>query len=186
MMYKILNNKHVSRIRTSLLKNKFFSIGSNTLIEHLGKLVGACYIKVGSCSDIQHGTTLTAWKICDNPSLSIGSDCHIGAYNHLTCINRIEIGDGFVSGKFVTITDNGHGEITSDMLSMPVSQRPIVSKGPVVIGKNVWVGDKATILPGVTIGDGAVVAANAVVTKDVPALCVVGGNPAKLIKNLSE
>lgn len=90
-----------------------------------------------------------------------------------------------VSGKFVTITDNGHGEITSDMLKMPVSKRPIVSKGPVIIGRNVWVGDKATILPGVTIGDGAVIGANAVVTKDVPAMCVVGGNPARIIKDMS-
>lgn len=49
----------------------------------------------------------------------------------------------------------------------PIS-RPIVSKGPIHIGKNVWIGEKATILPGVTIGDGAVIAANAVVNKDVP------------------
>ena len=62
-------------------------------------------------------------------------------------------------------------------------ERPITSKGPVVIGNNVWIGDKATILPGVTIGDGAVIAANAVVTKDVPAYSVVGGNPARVIKN---
>lgn len=45
-----------------------------------------------------------------------------------------------------------------------------------------WIGDKATILPGVTIGDGAVIAANAVVTKDVPPHCVAGGNPARILK----
>ena len=60
--------------------------------------------------------------------------------------------------------------------------RPTTSKGRVVIGNNVWIGDKATILPGVTIGDGAIIAANAVVTKDVPQYSVVGGNPAKVIK----
>ena len=53
---------------------------------------------------------------------------------------------------------------------------------PVHIGKHVWIGCKATILKGVTIGDGAVIAAGAVVTKDVPANAVVGGNPAKIIK----
>ena len=52
-----------------------------------------------------------------------------------------------------------------------------------VIGNDVWIGDKATILPGVTIGDGAVVAANAVVTKDVPPYSIVGGNPARVIKS---
>lgn len=57
---------------------------------------------------------------------------------------------------------------------------------PVKIGKNVWVGAHATILPGVTVGDNAVIAAGAVVTKDVPAFAVVGGVPAKIIKNISE
>ncbi len=55
---------------------------------------------------------------------------------------------------------------------------------PVTIGKNVWIGDHATILPGVTIGDGAVVAAGAVVTKDVPPRTVVAGVPAKIIRTI--
>ncbi|WP_285946812.1 CatB-related O-acetyltransferase, partial [Thomasclavelia cocleata] len=55
-------------------------------------------------------------------------------------------------------------------------------KAPVVIGDNVWIGANVTILPGVTIGDYVVVAAGSVVTKDVPAYCVVGGNPARVIK----
>ncbi|MEF2966878.1 maltose acetyltransferase domain-containing protein [Paenibacillus sp. M1] len=53
---------------------------------------------------------------------------------------------------------------------------------PVTIGNNVWIGGRAVIVPGVTIGDNAVIAAGAVVTKDVPAGAVVGGNPAKIIK----
>ncbi|MBW7644110.1 sugar O-acetyltransferase [Geobacillus thermoleovorans] len=53
---------------------------------------------------------------------------------------------------------------------------------PVVIGHNVWIGGRAVINPGVTIGDNAVIASGAVVTKDVPANAVVGGNPAKVIK----
>ena len=59
------------------------------------------------------------------------------------------------------------------------------SKGPVIIEENVWIGDKVTILPGVTVGQGAVIAANSVVSKDVPAFSVVGGIPAKVIKNIS-
>lgn len=78
---------------------------------------------------------------------------------------RIIIGDGFVSGKWVTITVNAHGLTGLMTLQLPVSSRSIVSKGPVIIGKNVWVGDKVTILPGVSVGDGAVIAANSVVTK---------------------
>lgn len=55
---------------------------------------------------------------------------------------------------------------------------------PVTIGHNVWIGGRAVINPGVTIGDNVVVASGAVVTKDVPANVVVGGNPAKIIKTL--
>ena len=55
-------------------------------------------------------------------------------------------------------------------------------KGPVVIGNNVWLADKVSVMPGVTIGDGAIVAANAVVTKDVPPYALVAGIPAKVIK----
>ena len=159
---------------------------NNVYFEKFGLLVGAKYIKIGGNSSIQKGTYLTAWDTYRNqkfnPKVEIGKECHIGAYNHITCINQIKIGDGFVSGKWVTITDNDHGSTSLDMIRIPVSCRPLVSKGPVNIGKNVWVGDKATILSGVTIGDGAVVAANSVVCKNVPAYSVVAGNPAKIIK----
>ena len=98
----------------------------------------------------------------------------------------MKIGKNLLTGRWVTITDNSHGNTDYESLVSPPSQRTIVSKGDVTIGDNVWIGDKATILPGVTIGDGVVVAANSVVTKDVPAYCVVAGNPAKIVKQVNE
>lgn len=53
---------------------------------------------------------------------------------------------------------------------------------PVVIGKRVWIGCNVLIMKGVTVGDGAVIAAGSVVTKDVPAAALVGGNPARILK----
>ena len=96
--------------------------------------------------------------------------------HQLVDFNRVLI------GRWVTISDNNHGY--TDMLSLqkPPIEREWVSKGPVIIEDNVWIGDKATILANVTIGKGAVVAANSVVTKDVPAYSVVAGIPAKVIK----
>ena len=67
------------------------------------------------------------------------------------------------------------------MMSMAPTTRPLYSKGRVSIGKNVWIGDKATILPGVTIGDGVIVGANSVVTKDIPHYKIAIGCPAKII-----
>lgn len=177
----------IDRLRSMWLCSQFNKCAPSVRIEHLGLLKGAQYISIGENSDIQQYTYLTAWDQCGDisftPEISIGSDCHIGAFNHITCVNKIVIGDGFVSGKWVTITDNSHGDTDYKTLQMPVSKRSIVSKGPVIIGKNVWIGDKVTILPGVTIGDGAVIGANSVVTKNVPAYCVVGGNPARILKN---
>lgn len=151
-------------------------------------------ISIGEKTKFGNWIFLTAWDtyhcIIDgqetiqklNPALSIGQLCNFGSFNHITCTNRITIGDGVLTGKWVTITDNSHGDTTVETLKIRPEKRRIVSKGPVVIGDYVWIGDKATILPNVTIGKGAVVAANAVVTKDVPAYSVVAGNPAKIIK----
>ena len=174
----------------NIIYSKYLQIimqcGKNVYFEKLGLLVGIKYIRIGNGSSIQKGTYLTAWDAYGNqkfkPHIDIGNSCHIGAYNHITCINKIKIGDGFVSGKWVTITDNNHGSTFLEMMKIPVSNRPLISKGPIFIGKNVWIGDKVTILPGTTIGDGAIVAANSVVSKDIPAYSVAAGNPAKILK----
>lgn len=117
-----------------------------------------------------------------HPKLTIGEKCCFGAMNHITCCNRITIGDHLLTGKWVTISDNNHGATDAESLNVSPIRRPIVSKGPIIIGNDVWIGDKATILGGVTIGDGAVVAANSVVTRDVPSYSVVAGNPAIVIR----
>ena len=147
-------------------------------------------ISVGSRNSFDSQIFLTAWteygKQGFSPKLIIGNDCKFGAYNHISCINQIVIDDGFLSGKWVSIVDNAHGINNRENLSIEPSKRELFTKGPVFIGRNVWVGDKATILPNVTIGEGAVIAANSVVTRDVPAFAVVAGNPAKVIKCLKE
>lgn len=157
---------------------------------------GTEFITIGTYTGFGDGLYLTAWKCWKyidsitkqnesqifTPSVEIGNGCWFGLCNHITCVNFIRIGDNFLSGKYVTISDNNHGDTEFLTLHIQPAKRKITSKGGIIIGNNVWVGDKATILSGVKIGDGAVIAANAVVTKDVPAYCVVAGNPAKIIK----
>lgn len=149
--------------------------------------LGEDCITIGEGTHIGEHCILTAWKTtCAggdfHPEIVIGKDCCFGEYNHITSTNKIIIGDNLLTGRWVTITDNSHGETDYDTLQQPPLMRLVTSKGPVIIGKDVWIGDKATILPNVTIGDGAVIAANSVVTKDVPAYSVVAGNPAKVKK----
>ena len=171
-------------IKSQWIAGKMAEAGDGVFFKYVAQLHAPQFIQIGNNTSFGKDLYLTAWGGISNsdPNLSIGNNCSFGAYNHITCANKITIGDSLLTGKWVTITDNSHGETDKDTLGMRPQKRPITSKGPVVIGNNVWIGDKATILPGVTIGDGAVIAANAVVTKDVPAYSVVGGNPAKVIK----
>ena len=90
----------------------------------------------------------------------------------------ISIGDGSMIGMNVTIATLNHG--------LPLETRNTTYPFPVIIGKNVWIGSNATILPGVTIEDNSVVAAGAVVTKDVPENTVVAGVPAKAVKKIND
>ena len=100
------------------------------------------------------------------------------------CADTVEIGDHVLMGSYVFITDNSHGNADASAIGVPPRERPLTGKGPVRIGNNVWIGRGAAILPGVTVGDNAIIGANSVVTRSVPANCVVGGIPAKVIKYL--
>lgn len=160
-------------------KNVWFS-------RYVNYTIGEKYFNIGEGCAFFKMAVLTAWDNYKdekyNPEVVIGKNCYFGEYLHLTCINKITIGNDVLTGRWVTISDNGHGNTDYESLLLPPVKRRLVSKGPVIIGNDVWIGDKATILAGVSIGNGAVVAANAVVTKDVPAYTVVAGNPAKIIK----
>lgn len=71
----------------------------------------------------------------------------------------------------------------TDRTDVPMNKQGATPPKEVVIGNDVWIGTRVIILPGVTIGNGSIIAAGAVVTKDVPPYSVVGGNPAKVIKS---
>ena len=158
----------------------------------IGAFIGGKYMYIGDGTAFGNYVYLTAWdsyKTIEGtqnltPQLRIGKNCSFGDFNHITCINRITIGDNILTGKWVTTTDNSHGDTDLQTLkNIPPNLRKLTSKGSIEIGNNVWIGDKATILPGVSIGDGAIIAANAVVTKNVPSYSIAGGNPAKILKS---
>lgn len=168
----------------------FKKMGAKTIIRpYTDLIVGKEYIEIGNGCKIGKHVQLTAWDEHNsthfNPSIVIGNNCQFGGYNHITAINSIEIGNGVLTGKCVTITDNSHGK-PGDECDCELSPivRTVYSKGPVVIGDNVWIGDKATILPNVRIGEGCIIGANSVVTKDIPPYCIVGGNPARIIRQI--
>ena len=102
----------------------------------------------------------------------IGINASIGEQTH--------IGSDVMMGPDCVIYTRNH---RFDRLDIPMREQGYGPVEPVVIGDDCWIGGRVTILPGVHIGNGAVIAAGAVVTKDVPPYAVVGGVPAKIIYN---
>ena len=92
----------------------------------------------------------------------------------------IYIGDHCMFGPNVTVATAGHP------VEPNLRSRGMQFNVPVHIGKNVWVGAGAVILPGVTIGNNSVIGAGSVVTKDIPANCVAVGNPCRVLREIGE
>lgn len=150
-------------------------------------------MKMPTCLRMEAGT---AFEIHDGPLTRYGRgpyNLRYGAYIEIVnggrlvigqgaanvgltimCAKEVTIGNGVRIGRNVSIRDwNGPHVIINDHYR---------NHAPVHIGDHVWLCSGCTVMPGVTIGEGAVVAANATVTKDVPPRCLVGGSPAKVIK----
>lgn len=111
-------------------------------------------------------------------NLRIGKGVFINSGVMFTDLGGITLADNVLVGPNATIISVNH--------PLDPQRRHEVEMKPVLIDENAWLGANATILPGVTVGKNAVVAAGAVVTKDVPANTVVAGVPAKIIKEIGE
>ena len=108
----------------------------------------------------------------------MGKDVFINACCHFQDHGGVTLGDGCLIGHNVVFATLNHDFIPERRASM--------MPAPIVLGRKVWVGSNSTILQGVTIGDNAIVAAGSVVTKDIPTNVIVGGVPAKFIRNIEQ
>lgn len=180
MINKIIN--YFNRVKWNHLKWK--KIGKS----HVGKnfaIISPDRISIGENFYAEDNLKIQAWKTYQNqtfnPFIDIGANVSMMENCHISCCNRITIGDGCLFGANVFITDNFHGDNSNEQLLIPPINRPLHVKGEVKIGKNVWVGRNVCITPGVCVGDYSVIGANAVVTKDIPDFSVAVGVPARIV-----
>lgn len=175
-LFLLLNYRlrRLSYIEKSVSYNSSCEIISSEL--H-GKVILAESVKlygVKTCGKIIIGRYTSCW----GPNINILSE-----------LNSIEIGNFCSIASDVTIQESYHNHqflttyhIGKNVLGLKNDKTDFVSKGPIKIGHDVWIGKGAKIMSGVSIGTGAVVGANAIVTKDVPPYAIVAGCPAKVVK----
>lgn len=126
--------------------------------------------------EVQNTTVFTPLYINYGKNINIGKNVFINFDCTFLALGGITIEDDVLIGPKVSL-------ITENHPLNPKLRKGLIGK-PIHIKKNAWIGANATILPGVTIGENAVIAAGAVVSKDVPDNVVVGGIPAKIIKKI--
>jgi acetyltransferase-like isoleucine patch superfamily enzyme len=128
-----------------------------------------------------------------NGKIIIGNHCWFSLRNQIISNHSVRIGNYCIVARDVYISDTNEHPIdkttrrvqTLDFLIHNISPNRNVSIGSeIIIGNDVWIGEKAIILKGVNLGDGCIVAAGSVVTKSFPPNSIIGGNPAKLIKQI--
>lgn len=127
---------------------------------------------------------------CAKGVIQMGEYSQIGPGSIIRCVNSVIVGDLTAMATNVVISDNNTHPVNP--LDREIMRKtPMGSferswqnsdNAPIIIGRNCWIGENVRICKGVTIGDGSVIAANAVVTKDVPANAVAAGNPARIVK----
>ncbi len=174
--WKILDKKTPEQLahQQKLKENgTLTAVGENS---HISPLADICFsrLSVGS------GCVVGANALIRHAEITMGDNCSVNSYSYLQ--GKITMGNYVRIAPKVTICAFNHG--VAD-IHKPIACQPCSIKG-IKIGDDVWVGADSTILDGVTIGSHTVIAAGSVVTKDIPDYAVVGGGPARLIRNRAE
>ncbi|MEO2082246.1 MAG: acyltransferase [Leeuwenhoekiella sp.] len=157
---RYLDLKGKNTIQKGLVINSF---------EKLGKLK----ISMGYSSRIKRNVIIQG-----SGEIYLGENSYISSFSVIGANESIFIGKNVMIADGVSIRDTDHN---FENLDIPMINQGIVT-APIVIKDNVWIGYGAVITKGVTIESGAIIAANAVVTKDVPENAIVGGVPARILK----
>lgn len=164
-------------------RHKFGKCGRKTYIYQPIFLSGTRHIFLGNEVEIWNNARIEAVQSYNgqtfSPEIHVGDRVKINQDCHITCGERIEIGDDTVCAARVTITDINH--------DLSTEYKNVVSGGTIStkktkIGESCFLGNNVVILPGVTVGDFCVIGANSVVGHDIPDYSIAYGNPAKVVR----
>jgi carbonic anhydrase/acetyltransferase-like protein (isoleucine patch superfamily) len=165
-----------------MLRSCCYSVGKNLktdgdipLIEGGGKIIIGNNVTIGN-----RGAWIISPNLYQTPELIIGDNTTINYQVGISVENKVEIGHNcIVAGECMMFDNNSHS-------ISPENSRRMTKEdvAPIKIEDNVWIGMRSMIFKGVIIGEGSVIAAGSVVTKSVPSRTLVGGNPAKIIKEI--
>jgi galactoside O-acetyltransferase len=182
-LISLLNTLHARRYRKHCVVDKTSSVDYRRLVVRGNSKLYVADHSVLLCTIVFEG---------NSGELRVGSRTYIGA-SVLICTNEIVIGNDVLIAWGCTIIDHNSHSIYWDerrddvarYLSKSKQDWSTIGSAKIAINDKAWVGFNSTIMKGVTIGEGAVVAAGSVVVKDVPPYCVVGGNPARVVKEIA-
>ncbi len=164
-------------------KKKFTSIKSpprawgiwNIMVHGSSIRLGENVVFIGGTGARTHLTTIKMGK--HEGSITIGNNVLVMSGVRVSSASGITIGDDTMLANFCYLTD-------ADWHDIHDRTEVVGATSPIVLEKNVWIGDSAIVCKGVRVGENSIVGAGAVVTKDVPPNVVVAGNPAKIVKRL--
>jgi acetyltransferase-like isoleucine patch superfamily enzyme len=177
----ILYHKIIVLAYTLLMRPRFRSWGKGSRVSP-GMVVSSPWaIEIGNNVRISGHSTFNVKDLRQDgrASLIIGDRTYIGRFVHINARQDVIIESDVIVTHRVLLGDEDHNYKDPDL---PISKQGCFFKGRVLLRSGCWIGTGAAILPGVVIGRNAVVAANAVVTKDVPDYAVAAGVPARIIK----
>lgn len=182
-----LINAFKNKIFSQFIQRRF-NFGLGLLIHHDADLRGLQCAGIGNNFSVGRRARIEIIRFHNgihfSPELIIGDNVSIQDDVHIGCIEKIIIGDGVLIASKVYISDHNHGNYSGSHQDEPTTEPRLrlVTHNPVTIGRNVWIGEMVSILPGVSIGEGTIIGANSVVVSDLPPNCIAVGVPARIIK----
>ena len=165
--------KRIMAVIRGVFFRLFYRIGKGNLLQVFPGVHINCFRKNAIVIDekviLYHDVGL--YIDSKDATIKIGKHTYINRRSEIRCQKEVRIGDYCAISWDVSIMDSDYHSINENVMSAPI-----------IIGDHVWIGCKSIILKGVTIGDGAIVAAGSIVNNNVPANTLVGGNPAKILR----